>query len=159
AAKGLVQRGVTELVTPGSVVGEPFLSAENNFLASLCLADGRVGLALCDASTGEVKLGETTRAEVESVIGGAAIAEGLRGADPGAGGRRGADLLAGRPGSVTALPPERFDADGARDLLRARWGEVVLEGMADLALALRAAGAAVDYLDRVQGGAARQMTR
>src|SRR5262249_38578788 len=159
AAKGLVQRGVTELVTPGSVVGEAFLAPENNFLASLCVVDDRVGLVLCDASTGEVKLGETRRDEVESVLGGVAVSEWLL--EPSSTGNesRGAELISGRGGSVTTQPPGRFDPDAARAVLRARWGERTLEPLDDLPLALRAAGAALDYLDRVQGGAALQMTR
>jgi len=36
-AKGLVARGVTEVLTPGSVVGESFLDpAANNFIAAVC---------------------------------------------------------------------------------------------------------------------------
>jgi DNA mismatch repair protein MutS len=59
AARGLVARGVTEVLTPGSVLGEGFLEpSSNNFLAALWPTDERLGLCLADASTGEVKLAE-----------------------------------------------------------------------------------------------------
>ena len=59
-AKGLVQRGVTEVLTPGSVTGDAFLEASaNNFLAALWPGTEALGVCLADASTGEVKLAET----------------------------------------------------------------------------------------------------
>src|SRR5262245_63120599 len=54
-AKGLVQRGVTEVLTPGSVVGESFLEpAANNFIATLWPTAEALGLCLADVSTSEV---------------------------------------------------------------------------------------------------------
>ncbi len=55
SAKGLVQRGVTEVLTPGSVMGEGFLEPSvNNYLAALWPEAETVGICLADASTGEV---------------------------------------------------------------------------------------------------------
>jgi DNA mismatch repair protein MutS len=54
AAKGLVKRGVTRVMTPGTLVEDSMLSAgQNNFLAAICVQDGRAGLAILDPSTGE----------------------------------------------------------------------------------------------------------
>jgi DNA mismatch repair protein MutS len=61
--KGIVKRGITELVTPGVSFNEKILDhRQNNFLAALHSENGRSGLALCDVSTGEFLAaeGETT---------------------------------------------------------------------------------------------------
>lgn len=53
-AKGLVRRGVTRVLTPGTVLEDSMLAAgQNNFLAAICVQDGRAGLATLDPSTGE----------------------------------------------------------------------------------------------------------
>src|ERR1041384_2032373 len=52
--KGIVKRGITELVTPGVSFSEKILThGKNNFLAALYFEDNSAGLALCDVSTGE----------------------------------------------------------------------------------------------------------
>src|SRR2546421_4731418 len=59
AAKGLVKRGVTRVLTPGTLVEDSMLSAgQNNFLAAICIQDGRAGLAVLDPSTGEFAVTE-----------------------------------------------------------------------------------------------------
>src|SRR5690349_22918478 len=53
-AKGVVKRGVTELVTPGIATTDKLLDGKsNNFLAALHLTDGICGVAFIDISTGE----------------------------------------------------------------------------------------------------------
>ena len=54
-AKGLVKRGVTEMVTPGTALNDKLLEHNsNNFLAGIHFADdGQYGLAFLDLSTGE----------------------------------------------------------------------------------------------------------
>ena len=54
AAQGLVDRDVTRIVTPGTLLAEDALEAENNnFLAAVKLDKGFAGAAFCDLSTGE----------------------------------------------------------------------------------------------------------
>lgn len=51
--KGLVERDVIRVITPGTVIEEcMLLEGENNYIASLFLCDEHVGLAYCDVSTG-----------------------------------------------------------------------------------------------------------
>jgi DNA mismatch repair protein MutS len=58
-AKGLVKRGVTRVLTPGTLVEDSMLSSgQNNFLAAICVQDGRAGLAVLDSSTGEFAVTE-----------------------------------------------------------------------------------------------------
>ena len=53
-AKGIVKRGVTELVTPGVAMNDNVLEQRsNNFLCSLHFGDKNIGLAFLDISTGE----------------------------------------------------------------------------------------------------------
>lgn len=53
-AKGIVKRGVTELVTPGVALNDKLLENKtNNFLASLFLGETEHGIAFLDISTGE----------------------------------------------------------------------------------------------------------
>lgn len=54
AAKGIVKRGVTEMVTPGTATNEKLLDlGSNNFLAAVFFTDTKYGLAFLDISTGE----------------------------------------------------------------------------------------------------------
>ena len=51
---GLVERKVTQLLTPGTVTEERLLSADENFLAAVATGDG-YALSLLDLSTGEFR--------------------------------------------------------------------------------------------------------
>ncbi len=54
AAKGIVKRGVTRVVTPGTVVENSMLTeTENNYILSLYLRGEGAGLCYADVSTGE----------------------------------------------------------------------------------------------------------
>lgn len=54
-AKGIVKRGVTELVTPGVATNDKLLeNKSNNFLAALYLDDTNNGVTFLDISTGEM---------------------------------------------------------------------------------------------------------
>lgn len=66
AAKGLVKRGVTRVLTPGTLMEDAMLSSgQNNFLAAICVQDGRAGLALLDSSTGEFVVTEIDGDQLE----------------------------------------------------------------------------------------------
>ena len=53
-AKGLVQRGIVRIITPGTVIESNMLQERaNNFLLSVCFAPDKAGLAFADVSTGE----------------------------------------------------------------------------------------------------------
>ncbi|WP_295230331.1 DNA mismatch repair protein MutS [uncultured Chryseobacterium sp.] len=57
--KGIVKRGVTELVTPGVTFNDQVLnSKKNNFLLSLHREKEKYGIALVDVSTGELLVSE-----------------------------------------------------------------------------------------------------
>ena len=53
-AKGLVDRDIIRIVTPGTVMGGSMLDeGENNYICAVCLDSEAVGAAFCDLSTGE----------------------------------------------------------------------------------------------------------
>ena len=63
-AKGLVKRGVTRVLTPGTVLEDSMLpTAGSNFLVALCQIDDRIGLATLDPSTGEFAVTELSGPE------------------------------------------------------------------------------------------------
>ncbi len=58
-AKGIVKRGITEMVTPGVSFNDNVLQGrQNNFLCSVYLHKGKGGIAFLDISTGEFNLAE-----------------------------------------------------------------------------------------------------
>ncbi len=67
--KGLVKRGVIELVTPGVVLGENILSnKENTYLASVYFGPKTTGVAFLDISTGEFYVAEGADVYVDKLI-------------------------------------------------------------------------------------------
>ena len=53
-AKGIVKRGVTRVVTPGTLIEESCLEGDNNnYLASVAVAEKQAGIGCVDISTGE----------------------------------------------------------------------------------------------------------
>ena len=69
SVKGLVKRGVVELVTPGVVMNENVLSArENIFLAAIHFGEKTNGIAFLDLSTGEFYVAEGSDAYTDKLI-------------------------------------------------------------------------------------------
>jgi DNA mismatch repair protein MutS len=67
--KGIVKRGVTELVTPGVSFNDTVLEKkQNNFLASVHINKNSVGIALLDISTGEFYAAQGTESYVYKLI-------------------------------------------------------------------------------------------
>ena len=67
--KGLVKRGVIELVTPGVALGDNILSnKENTYLASVYFGREETGVAFLDISTGEFYVAEGSDAYVDKLI-------------------------------------------------------------------------------------------
>lgn len=69
-AKGVVKRGVTDMITPGTTVNDKLLDHHsNNFLASIHFADNEVyGLAFLDISTGEFFIAEGDREYADKLL-------------------------------------------------------------------------------------------
>ncbi|MCX6200178.1 MAG: DNA mismatch repair protein MutS [Bacteroidetes bacterium] len=68
-AKGIVKRGVTEMVTPGVALKDNILNTRsNNFLASVYFEKDYYGIAFLDISTGEFFIGEGNFSYIEKMI-------------------------------------------------------------------------------------------
>ena len=68
--KGLVKRGVIELVTPGVVIGDgnTLTQKENSFLASVYFGQKATGVAFLDISTGEFLMAEGDDKYIEKLL-------------------------------------------------------------------------------------------
>lgn len=68
-AKGIVKRGVTELVTPGVVFNDKVLDAtSSNFLASVYFESNFAGVAFLDISTGEFLVAEGSHDYIDKLL-------------------------------------------------------------------------------------------
>lgn len=159
AINGLVPREVTQVVTPGTVVSPTMLTErQNNYLLAL-LPEldyhndtwSVAGLAYVDITTGEfaateiegenapvTALEELTRLTPREVLMPQSWVE------------RGVSMPS--ESHLTGLPDFRFDQSAARSTLLRHFRVATLEGfgLRDQSLALRAAGAIVQYLEETQ---------
>jgi DNA mismatch repair protein MutS len=68
-AKGLLERQVVEVLTPGTITRSGILnSAESNFIVALNPRGERVGVAVAEVSTGEFRLGSVTVEDVGPIL-------------------------------------------------------------------------------------------
>jgi len=152
--KGLVERDVIRVVTPGTVV-EPNLleSKSNNYLASLIVEGEEAGIAYVDISTSEFA---TTQLPTERVM---PELERLQPSEvliP-----EGADDYAQLPFTISRLDDYWFDLEIARESLLEHFNVATLEGYgcARLPLAIRAAGALVHYAKETQKETLPQLSK
>jgi DNA mismatch repair protein MutS len=153
--KGLVQREVIRLVTPGTVV-EPSLldSKSNNYLVSVVLGEDGVGFAYVDITTSEFA---TTQVLLPRAI---TELERLKPSEVIA--AKGADLSPLKSSApVTCLDDYWFELEVARQTMLDHFGVVTLDGFGcgHLPLAIRVAGAIIHYIQETQKGVLGQLTR
>jgi DNA mismatch repair protein MutS len=156
----LVRREVTRVVTPGMVFDDQVLDPrEASHVGALALGDGgRVGIALLDASTGALRLGEVgddSRAVDELRRAGVRELLLAQGAEAGR-----AEAVARAVGAPVARRPDA-DFERAEERLRRHLEVASLEGfgVAGLPLGLAAAAAALAYLVETQRAAPRHVDR
>jgi len=67
--KGIVKRGVTELVTPGIATNDKLLEQNtNNFLAAIHFTDTLLGISFLDISTGEFFTAEGNAEYIDKLL-------------------------------------------------------------------------------------------
>jgi len=156
-AKGIVERKVVRIVTPGTVTDAALLEErrDNLLLAIAAGAHGAYGLAWVDLSSGRFLLSEVPNAE--------ALAAELARLQP-------AETLVGEdvawPKLVSALPglrkrpPWHFDGDAAKRELNRFFGTRDLGGFGvdKLPLAVAAAGCLLGYVEETQKSALPHLT-
>ena len=153
--RGLVQREVIRVVTPGTVV-EPSLldSKTNNYLASLVLGDGEVGLAYVDITTSEFA---TTQVPLPRAV---PELERLRPSEVITANSSELSGL-GLTAPVTRLDDYWFESEVARQTALDHFGVATLDGYGcgHLPLAVRAVGSIIHYIQETQKGVVGQLTR
>ena len=147
-SKGLVDRDVVRVVTPGTVFEDSLLDRQaNNYLAALAVDGGQAGLAYADITTGEfaatelpidqlpLELGRISPSEVLVPDGMAAVLD-----------------ISGESWRLTSMDDRGFDFERATTSLLSHLHARTLEsfGCERLPLAVTAAGAIVEYLDRTR---------
>ncbi|MGQ9572317.1 MAG: DNA mismatch repair protein MutS [Dehalococcoidia bacterium] len=152
--RGLMERQVVRVVTPGTVIeGELLDQRANNYLAALVVEGDRAGLAYVDVSTGEFAVAQMDADLLPAEL------DRLRPAElvlP-----KGQQPLEGIQVAVSHLETHRFDPETASELLLAHFGAASLDafGCADQPLAVAAAGAILAYLQDNQRAVLGHITR
>jgi DNA mismatch repair protein MutS len=166
--KGLVERDVTRVVTPGTVSDPGMLDARtNNYIAAVVIEGQRAGIAYADITTGEFRVTELSGADPgESALAAGRELLRLRAAEvvlP-------ADQIDTLPLPSTAWLPEgasisktdtwRWQVNRAKDALEGHFRVQSLDGfgLAGKPLAIRAAGGLLQYLEDTQLSGLRQVT-
>ena len=152
-AKGIVQRDVTRIVTPGTVTESCMLDeSRNNYFACIYGEDGRFGLAFCDVSTGAFFATVCPDApSAASELGRFSPSEVIRGGD-------GIDcevlqttLFQRLSCCVDEGQPDQFSLDRSEPLLESHFGTSLSQmGISGLACTVIACGALLERLLFVQ---------
>ncbi|MEN3027172.1 MAG: DNA mismatch repair protein MutS [Chlorobiota bacterium] len=154
-ARGIVRRGVIEVVTPGVALYDKLLEAkQSRYVAALALPSrvGRaVGIAIADASTGEFFVAEVPAESALGVLEGFAPAEILVARRDYGTVREWEQQLIWRP-TLTRLEDWLVEEGFARQLLQRHFGVGSLKGFGveHLSGGLAAAGAVLHYIRETQ---------
>lgn len=148
-AKGIVKRGVTELVTPGVVFNDKVLESNaSNYLASIYMDGSKTGVAFLDISTGEFLVAEGSQDYIDKLLGSLKPSEVIV-SKPQANAFK---ELSNDRFYQFALEDWVFQYDFAEEKLLQHFGTSTLKGfgIAHLGAAIVAAGSALYYLEHNQ---------
>lgn len=160
--KGPMERVVSRVLTPGTVLESHLLpTRENNYLAAIVRGGTTWGLACVDASCGEFIVTQLDEADLLLELGRISPKEiivPLKMQKPGPGEvvpKEVADVPEGIVGQyrITGRPSMFFQFEPAHRRILDTFGVTTLEGFGcqNMPLAVGAAGAVMEYLDRTQG--------
>ncbi len=160
AARGIVQRAIARIVTPGTLTDDALLDrGRANFLAAVCLAPATAGLAALELSTGQFLVQTCAPARVLDELVRLAPAEVLlpeaqAGPHPLA-----AELAARAHATVTYRSPAEYAPRRAEQLLTEYFGTNGLEGFGfeQIDASLQAAAALLAYVRETQKTFARHI--
>ncbi len=150
--KGLVDRGVSRVVTPGTVVEPDLLQQKsNNYLAAVVVEGDQAGLAYVDITTGEFATTQLPAERLTLELGRLAPAEIVH--------PHGTPAPPSVHGAKSPLNAIVFELSEAAERLQRHFGVTTLEayGCAALPLAVRAAGAVLSYVGDTQRVALQQI--
>ena len=152
-AKAVVRRQVVRVITAGTITEDSLLDARrHNYLAALAEAEGSLGLAWIDISTGafqtqpvEIKVLNAALARLQA--GELLVSEALQ--------QRPAlfEILSDYKDRLSPLPISRFDSENGRRRLENLFAVKTLDAFGDFSRGeLAAAGVLVDYVKLTQKG-------
>ena len=146
-SKGIVERQVVRVLTPGTLTDSALLDdTRDNWLLSLSFGEGLVGFARINLASGDLILSESAPGLLAQELERIAPAELLFPDN--------VDHVAIQNVSCTKkrLSPWQFDQDSANQMLTKQFNTHDLDGYgcADLTLAIAAAGALLDYVKHTQ---------
>jgi DNA mismatch repair protein MutS len=151
--KGLVEREVVRIITPGTVIEPGLLERRaNNYLASLVVDERSAGLSYADVTTGEFRMTQLERAQAIAELERVSPAELLLPGD--------FELPSVEVRAITRLDSSLVELDEARRALMDHFEVAALEayGADAQPLATRAAGAIIAYLRDTQPDALSNLT-
>lgn len=144
--KGLVERDVVRIVTPGTIM-EPHLLNEysNNYLASIAVNKDDFGLAYVDISTGEFCATQLHKSQLHDELERIKPTELLISENT-------ENLELDTTASITKLDNYWFDVEAARQVLLDHFNVITLEGfgLENQNMAVKASGAIIHYISETQ---------
>ncbi|MBQ4159247.1 MAG: DNA mismatch repair protein MutS, partial [Clostridia bacterium] len=154
-SKGLVERAVTRIVTPGTVIENNMLDDKKpNYILSVLIFKDKAGIAFSDVSTGEFCLYEFPHARLRlfeeiSRIAPSEIITFDR-EELGA-------YFKNIHFAVSEVAEESFEYDHARQMLVSHFGKEAVKNEKSGKLAVAAAGALIEYLSNTQKNALKHI--
>jgi DNA mismatch repair protein MutS len=155
--KGLVERKVVRVVTPGTIDEPGLLRGDhNNYLVSVYIEDKKAGIAYADITTGEFAATELRGEEIGHLVRGEIMrlhpAEILAPED--------LHLNGDLPGHISPWPDWRYERSRCEQALKTHFEVAALDGfgLTHMNLAIRAAGAALQYIEESQPAARKLLT-
>ncbi len=154
-SKGLVERAVTRIVTPGTVIENNMLEDKKpNYILSVLIHKDKAGIAFSDVSTGEFCLYEFShvRLRLFEEISRIAPSEIIT-YD-----REELSAFYQNPDfAVSEVGEDSFEYSRARETLKSHFGQEALKNDKSGKLALAAAGALIEYLSHTQKNALKHI--
>lgn len=153
-AKGIVERDVTRVVTPGTITEDSLLEDKShNFLASILIKDDRAGLSWVDLSTGKFETEDINANQLKNELARISPAECLLPESCKQNGFLIDNMVLSETSSmISARPDWEFACDTGYNTLTEHFGTSSLAGFDcdDLKLSLGSAGAIIFYLKETQ---------
>ena len=151
--KGLFPREVVRVVTPGTIVEPGLLPGDaNNYLAAILIDENRAGIAYVDITTGEFATTELTPETLRAELTRLHPAEILHPDD--------LPFNNGLSGHSTPWPAWRFEPGRCEEAILTHFQAATLDGfgLKERGLAIRAAGAVIQYLKETQADSLKLLT-
>jgi len=154
-AKGLVDRDVVRIVTPGTVLESTVLDSKtNNYLMAISQGDGAFGLSFVDISTGEFVVTQVEGEDAENKV----LAEFAQRApkevlhQPAFESKKLRDEFALAGAAMTLVEDIAFIREASESMLKRHFKVQSIDGLglADKSLAVSSAGAILRYLEVTQ---------